>query len=210
MAAITGRCAFGGCNRRSGDPARSNLGPPAGNHFPANFQIFSNRSLGSSTSQKENGSVISQQTGEASPTISGFSTDQWIQDFRPAKHCSYRYLRVSPASVHLVTDGSPICGLLPRFKIVTPPSSLTLSKVVGPLGMKDTRFYVPQDKLNRFATRLWDAADDGFGRWRNGADSSGLSISKVRANAIEWRRTGRRADSGACHGAVNDLKSLGA
>jgi hypothetical protein len=51
--------------------------------------------------------VISQQTGEASPTISGFSTDQWIQDFRPAKHCSYRYLRVSPASVHPVTERQP-------------------------------------------------------------------------------------------------------
>jgi hypothetical protein len=83
-----------------------------------NCQIFSSRSLGSSISQKENGSMISQQTGEASPTISGFSTDRWIQDFRPAKHCSCRYLGVSPANVHPVTERQPDLWVAAAIEVV--------------------------------------------------------------------------------------------
>jgi len=62
--------------------------------------------------------MISQQTGEASPTISGFSTDRWIQDFRPAKHCSCRYLGVSPANVHPVTERQPDLWVAAAIEVV--------------------------------------------------------------------------------------------
>jgi hypothetical protein len=79
---LTPMC-FGACRRKLPKwrvPA-SNLGPPAGNHFPrmckefSNFQMFSNPNYGNYASQKENGSKSLQQTGEASPASRRFDAN---------------------------------------------------------------------------------------------------------------------------------------
>jgi hypothetical protein len=88
---------------------------------------------------------------------------------------------------------------------------------------------VPQGKRNRFATpyrpdQQGELVADGtagtapsdYGTQPTMASGGGGMVSTAQdylrfaQNAAEWRRTGRRVDSDACHGAVNDRKSLGA
>ena len=79
--------------------------------------------------------------------------------------------------------------------------------IFAPLEMKDSGFYVPQDKCNRFATlygedssgalaadttggqsgrrRLHIAADDAFGRRRNGFYRAGLLCASRRCCSME-------------------------
>ena len=89
--------------------------------------------------------------------------------------------------------------------------------IFGPLGMKDTGFFVPPEKRSRFATlylsgpngelasapgqqptRLCHAAVNGLGRGRHGLNRRGLSA--LRSDAPEWWRTGWCAHPGAGHG----------
>jgi CubicO group peptidase (beta-lactamase class C family) len=95
--------------------------------------------------------------------------------------------------------------------------------IFGPLGMKDTGFFVPPEKRNRYATlyasgqngelvvnptptdthrRLCSAAIDALGRRRIGLNRRGLSA--LRADASERRRAGRRAHPGAGYGRAHD------
>lgn len=68
-------------------------------------------------------------------------------------------LRYDPGTKWLYSLATDVCGCLVEFISGQKFEDFLQQRIFDPLGMKDTGFWVPEDKLNRFAANYQRAAD---------------------------------------------------
>jgi CubicO group peptidase (beta-lactamase class C family) len=81
--------------------------------------------------------------------------NEWIQRFASLP------LMFQPGELWLYNAGTEILGVLIARAAKQPFDTFLHERIFTPLGMSDTGFYVPADKLDRFATSYWPNPETG-------------------------------------------------
>jgi CubicO group peptidase (beta-lactamase class C family) len=99
-------------------------------------------------------SALALNQGPPSPAASG-SPDEWIQRF------STLPLIFQPGERWMYNTGSDVLGVLIARASGVPFDAFLRARVFDQLGMKDTGFSVPEDKIDRLVTSYWTGAEAG-------------------------------------------------